>query len=83
MASQTVQAGKTSVSIPTGLFIDGAFRKAQKGQTFAVENPATGKTIIEVQEGLAEDVDDAVRTLVKSSGPKNGPNTVPRTGPNV
>lgn len=79
MSTETIQAGKLSVNIPTGLFIDGEFRKAKQGGTFAVENPATGKTIIEVQEGLPEDVDDAVkvaRRVMKSKewaefGPTN------------
>jgi len=61
MASQTLDFHGKSISVPTGLFIGGEFRKAREGKTFPVENPATGKEIIQVQEGLPEDVDDAVK----------------------
>jgi len=66
MASQTVEINGKSISIPTGLFIGGEFVKAQSGKTFGVENPATGKEIIQVQEGVAEDVDEAVRVARKT-----------------
>ena len=60
MASTTIEAGGKSISIPTGLFINGKFVAAKAGKTFPTENPATGKEIVRVQEGLAEDVDSAV-----------------------
>ncbi|KAH9826240.1 Aldehyde dehydrogenase [Teratosphaeria destructans] len=65
MASQNIEINGKSISLPTGLFIGGEFRKAQAGRTFGVENPATGKEILQVQEGLAEDVDEAVRVARK------------------
>ncbi|TLD36695.1 Aldehyde dehydrogenase [Venturia nashicola] len=33
MSAETVQAGKLSIQIPTGFFIDGEFRKAKQGVT--------------------------------------------------
>ncbi|KAF2772036.1 aldehyde dehydrogenase [Teratosphaeria nubilosa] len=65
MASQNIEINGKSISLPTGLFIGGEFRKAQAGKTFCVENPATGREIIQVQEALAEDVDEAVRVARK------------------
>lgn len=61
MSSQTLAINGKKISLPTGLFIGGEFRKAQAGKTFGVENPATGQEIIQVQEGLPEDVDEAVK----------------------
>ena len=65
MATQTLEVNGRSISLPTGLFIGGKFVKAKAGKTFGVENPATGKEIIQVQEGLPEDVDDAVKVARK------------------
>jgi hypothetical protein len=53
MASKEIQIGGKSVSIPTGLFINGEFVEAQAKQEFDIENPATGKVIISVQERKA------------------------------
>jgi 4-guanidinobutyraldehyde dehydrogenase / NAD-dependent aldehyde dehydrogenase len=50
----------------TRLFIDGEFVEARSGRTFATVNPATGKTIAEVAEGRAEDVDHAVKAARRS-----------------
>jgi len=44
-----------------GLWIDGGWRAARSGRRFAVTNPATGRPIAEVAEGVEVDVDDAVR----------------------
>lgn len=57
----SVDCGGKSVSIPTGLYINGEFVAAKAGKTFPSENPSTGKEVIQVQEGQAEDVDIAVR----------------------
>lgn len=65
MATQTLEISGKKVLLPTGLFIGGEFRKAQAGKTFPVENPATGKEIIQVAEGLPEDVDEAVKVARK------------------
>ena len=45
----------------TQAFIDGRSRDAASGQTFATENPATGKVLTHVALGDAEDIDVAVR----------------------
>lgn len=65
MSTATLDINGKKISLPTGLFINGEFRKAQAGKTFPSENPATGKEIIQVQEGQAEDVDEAVRVARK------------------
>lgn len=66
MSAQTLEIHGKKISVPTGLFIGGEFRKAREGKTFPVENPATGKEILQVQEGLPEDVDDAVKSARKT-----------------
>jgi len=45
----------------TQAFIDGAFRDAASGETFATENPATGEVLAHVAAGGSQDVDVAVR----------------------
>ena len=65
MSAVTLDINGKKVSLPTGLFINGEFRKAQAGKTFPSENPATGREIVQVQEGQAEDVDEAVRVARK------------------
>ena len=66
MASATLNVNGKDISLPTGLFINGEFKKAIAGKTFPSENPATGKEIIQVQEGQAEDVDEAVKVARKT-----------------
>lgn len=61
MASKPIQIGGKSISIPTGLSINGEFVEAQGKKEFDIENPTTGKVVISVQEGQAEDVDIAVK----------------------
>jgi succinate-semialdehyde dehydrogenase/glutarate-semialdehyde dehydrogenase len=41
--------------VPTGLYIDGAWRPASGGATFAVANPATDERILEVADGTPQD----------------------------
>ncbi|WOF22980.1 aldehyde dehydrogenase family protein [Microbacterium betulae] len=45
---------------PHGLLIDGVWRPAQAGETFATHDPATGEAIAEVARARAADVDLAV-----------------------
>jgi gamma-glutamyl-gamma-aminobutyraldehyde dehydrogenase len=45
----------------TQAFVDGSFRDAVSGATFATENPATGEILAHVAAGDAPDVDLAVR----------------------
>jgi len=54
----------TTAALPTfrtQAFIDGAFRDAASGKTFATENPATGQAIADVAAGDAADIDAAVK----------------------
>ncbi|KAI9713934.1 MAG: aldehyde dehydrogenase (NAD(P)(+)) ald5 [Bogoriella megaspora] len=60
-ASKTLKIGGRDVSVPTGLFINNEFRKSIGGNTFGVENPATGREILQIEEGREEDVNEAVR----------------------
>ncbi|MEM6657860.1 MAG: aldehyde dehydrogenase [Pseudomonadota bacterium] len=46
--------------LPTGAFVDGAFRPATAGATFATVNPATGDTLADIAACDAADVDFAV-----------------------
>ncbi|MDQ4503704.1 NAD-dependent succinate-semialdehyde dehydrogenase [Sinomonas sp. ASV322] len=41
--------------VPTGLLINGEWRGAAGGKTFAVEDPATGKTLLEIADATSED----------------------------
>jgi succinate-semialdehyde dehydrogenase/glutarate-semialdehyde dehydrogenase len=47
-------------TLPTGLFIDGAWRAAINGATFPVENPATNEVIAHVADGWADDAAQAI-----------------------
>ncbi|GAW34314.1 aldehyde dehydrogenase PuuC [Roseovarius sp. A-2] len=49
-----------TLNLPTGAFIDGGYRPAISGKTFASLNPATGETLAEVAACAAEDVNFAV-----------------------
>ncbi len=49
------------LSLPTGAFIDGAFRPAISGETFETVNPATGDKLADIAACGAEDVDFAVK----------------------
>ncbi|QIW99829.1 hypothetical protein AMS68_005347 [Peltaster fructicola] len=61
---ETPHAGKYEQ--PTGLFIDGDFRKAVDGKTFEVINPSTEEVICSVQEASEKDVDIAVAAARKA-----------------
>ncbi|WP_297773022.1 aldehyde dehydrogenase [uncultured Roseovarius sp.] len=49
-----------TLDLPTGAFIDGGYRPAISGKTFATLNPATGETLAEIAACGTEDVDFAV-----------------------
>lgn len=53
-----------TLDLPTGAFIDGGYRPAISGKTFATLNPATGETLAEIAACGAEDVDFADRKSV-------------------
>lgn len=61
MSVQTLNINGRNVKFNTGLFINGDFVKPKIDKTFPVEDPRTGKTVIEVSEGSADDVDIAVK----------------------
>ncbi|WP_175779461.1 aldehyde dehydrogenase [Burkholderia anthina] len=48
------------LTLPTQAFVDGAFRPANSGNTFATLNPATDQVLAHVAACDATDVDDAV-----------------------
>jgi gamma-glutamyl-gamma-aminobutyraldehyde dehydrogenase len=50
----------------TQAFIDGGFRDAASGKTFATENPATGEVLAQVASGDTPDIDAAVRAARRS-----------------
>jgi aldehyde dehydrogenase (NAD+) len=66
MSSKTITINGRSISIPTGLFINGEFVESLSKTTFEVEDPATGKQLLSIQEGQAEDVDVAVKAARKA-----------------
>ncbi|RDW62458.1 hypothetical protein BP6252_11891 [Coleophoma cylindrospora] len=66
VANHVIDINGREVSIPTGLFINNEFVPAIGGNTFAVEDPATGKEVIQIQEGREEDVDVAVKVARKT-----------------
>ena len=47
-------------SVPTQLFIGGEWRDASGGDTLAVEDPATGETLVEVADATPEDAKAAL-----------------------
>jgi gamma-glutamyl-gamma-aminobutyraldehyde dehydrogenase len=49
-----------SISYPTNAFINGAFKPAMSGNTFATSNPATGEHLTDIAACNSEDVDYAV-----------------------
>ena len=66
MSVQTLNINGREVKLNTSLFISSEFVKPKANKTFPVEDPRTGKTIIEVSEGSADDVDVAVKTARKT-----------------
>ena len=48
------------LDLPTSAFIDGSYRPAASGKTFASVNPATGESLAQIAACGAEDVDFAV-----------------------
>ncbi|MFK7835922.1 MAG: aldehyde dehydrogenase [Sulfitobacter sp.] len=54
------QSIASGLDFPTAAYIDGAYRPAASGRTFASVNPATGETLADIAACGAEDVDFAV-----------------------
>ncbi|NKY17498.1 NAD-dependent succinate-semialdehyde dehydrogenase [Tsukamurella spumae] len=55
-------------SVPTGIFVNGAFRDSSSGATFPVHDPATEEVLIEVADATAEDGAAALDAAV-AAGP--------------
>ncbi len=51
-------------SVPTGLLINGQWRPAASGNTFAVHDPATGDVLLDVADAGAQDGADALDAAV-------------------
>ena len=63
-------------SLPTGLLINGEWRDASSGKTLDVEDPATGKVLLSIQDGNS---DDAVAALdAAAAAQKDWALTAPR-----
>jgi len=61
LTREEYRAIAAGLTLPDAAFVDGAFRPAASGRTFATVNPATGATLAEIAACGAEDVDFAVR----------------------
>jgi succinate-semialdehyde dehydrogenase/glutarate-semialdehyde dehydrogenase len=55
-------------SVPTQLLIGGEWRDASGGGTLAVEDPATGESLVEVADGQAEDAKAALAAAAGAQG---------------
>ena len=70
MPAPTNRAGwsdlASSLRIETGLIIDGQSHGAMNGEWFDAVNPANGKTIAQVAQGAAADIDRAVASARKA-----------------
>ncbi|WP_434053904.1 MAG: aldehyde dehydrogenase [Roseibium sp.] len=60
LTHEEYRALAANLVLPTSAFIDGSYRPAQSGKTFATVNPATGETLAEIAACGAADVDFAV-----------------------
>ncbi|MCU1620311.1 MAG: NAD-dependent succinate-semialdehyde dehydrogenase, partial [Modestobacter sp.] len=62
MSSHTASTreGAVLASVPTRLLIGGTWRDAASGRTLAVEDPATGRTLVHVADAAVEDGDAAL-----------------------
>jgi succinate-semialdehyde dehydrogenase/glutarate-semialdehyde dehydrogenase len=59
MSTQTAEQTVVG-SVPTQLYIAGTWRDASEGATIAVEDPATGETIVEVADATVDDAKAAL-----------------------
>lgn len=60
LTKEAYEAIARTLVLPTQAFIEGAFRPALSGKTFATLNPATGGKLADIAACAAEDVDFAV-----------------------
>ena len=70
MATTTTRPGSAVLpdGVPTGLLVDGAWRPASGGATFAVHDPATGEVLADVADGTPQDGLDAL-AAADAAGP--------------
>lgn len=67
-ASAESQRAKVLEGVATQLFIGGQWREASGGGTLAVEDPATGESLVEVADGQAEDAKAALTAAADAQG---------------
>ena len=60
LSHEEYQAIAAEINFPNNAFIDGKFRPAASGNTFATINPATGETLTDIASCNADDVNFAV-----------------------
>ena len=60
LTAEEYRAIAAGLTPPTEAFINGSFRPARSGETFATKNPVTGSVIAEIASSGAEDVGFAV-----------------------
>lgn len=66
MLEELAREEKVVSSVPTGLFIDGAWRPAETGATFAVEDPSTGRVLAQVADASPADGMQALEAAAKA-----------------
>ena len=64
--ARDVQEQKVLDGVPQGLFIGGQWREAAGGSTFAVEDPATGETLMSLANAGAADALAALDSAVSA-----------------
>jgi succinate-semialdehyde dehydrogenase/glutarate-semialdehyde dehydrogenase len=69
-ASASAESQRAAVleGVATQLFIGGKWRDAAAGGTLAVEDPATGESLVEVADGQAEDAKAALAAAADAQG---------------
>jgi succinate-semialdehyde dehydrogenase / glutarate-semialdehyde dehydrogenase len=69
-ASASAESRRAEVleAVATQLFIGGKWRDAAAGGTLAVEDPATGESLVEVADGQAEDAKAALAAAADAQG---------------
>ncbi|WP_284982517.1 aldehyde dehydrogenase family protein [Arthrobacter sp. efr-133-TYG-118] len=76
---------QTLLDVPTGLLINGQWREASGGARFAVEDPATGNTLLEIADATSDDAlaaldaADAVQASWARTGPRERAEVLRRT----
>jgi len=66
MLDEFAREEKVVSSVPSGLFIDGTWRPAESGATFAVEDPSTGRVLAQVADASPADGMQALDAAAKA-----------------